>query len=126
MFCPHCGKEVTEGQSFCQHCGGSLAAESVQAPVAETTPVSDGRGKTPWEDREARGFFGGLFKSLNETLFRPSEYFRKMSVTGGLTDPLLYALIMGMAGLIFSVLWQISLKGAYAGYAARDAGIGRS
>jgi hypothetical protein len=112
MFCPHCGKEVTEEQAFCQHCGGSLAQATAGAPVVESTPVSNGREKTPWEDREARGFFGGLFKNLNEALFRPSEFFRKMPVTGGLTDPLLYALIIGMAGLMFSVIWQISLKGA--------------
>jgi hypothetical protein len=106
MFCPHCGKEVTEGQIFCQHCGARLAGEAASAPV------TGGREKTPWEDREVRGFFGGLFKTLNETLFRPSEFFKKMSVTGGLTDPLLYALIIGMVGLMFSYLWQISLKSA--------------
>jgi hypothetical protein len=106
MFCPHCGKEVTEGQIFCQHCGARLAGEAASAPVPGV------REKTPWEDREVRGFFGGLFKTLNETLFRPSEFFKKMSVTGGLTDPLLYALIIGMVGLMFSYLWQISLKSA--------------
>jgi hypothetical protein len=106
MFCPHCGKEVTEGQIFCQHCGARLAGEAAAAPVTGV------REKTPWEDREVRGFFGGLFKTLNETLFRPSEFFKKMSVTGGLTDPLLYALIIGMVGLMFSYLWQISLKSA--------------
>jgi hypothetical protein len=35
-----------------------------------------------------------------------------MPVTGGLTDPLLYALIIGMAGLMFSYFWQILLQGA--------------
>jgi hypothetical protein len=34
-----------------------------------------------------------------------------MPVTGGLTDPLLYALIIGMAGLMFSYFWQILLQG---------------
>lgn len=24
MYCPHCGKEVTEGEAFCSHCGKSL------------------------------------------------------------------------------------------------------
>ncbi len=111
MFCPHCGKEVAEGQIFCQHCGSRIAEESVQPP-AEITPEKAGREKTPWEDREAQGFLGGLFKTLNESLFRPSEFFRKMSVTGGLTDPLLYALIVGMVGLMFNYFWQILFRSA--------------
>jgi hypothetical protein len=88
---------------FCQHCGARLA---------EAAPISGGREKTHWEDRESRGFLRGLFTTLNDVLFRPSVFFKKMPVTGGLTDPLLYALIIGMAGLIFSYFWQILLQGA--------------
>ena len=112
MFCPHCGKEVSGEQSFCHHCGARLAEAAVQPPPAEATPLSGGREKTPWEDRDARGFFGGLFKTLNESLFRPTEFFKKMPVSGGLTDPLLYALIVGMVGLMFSYFWQILLRSA--------------
>jgi len=106
MFCPHCGKEIADGQAFCQHCGAKLI---------EAAPVSMQREKTPWEDRESRGFFSGLFSTLKEVLFRPSGFFKRMPVTGGLTDPLLYALILGMAGLIFSYFWQILIQGAMQG-----------
>jgi hypothetical protein len=99
MFCPHCGKETSEDQAFCPHCGLRLAEPS---PAA-----SGGRKRTPWEDRENIGFFTGLFKTLKEVLFTPSDFFRKMSVTGGLTDPLLFALIVGMTGLLFLYLWDI-------------------
>ena len=114
MFCPHCGKEVSEGQIFCQHCGARLAEapEVSGVPEAAQTMASGGREKTPWEDRETRGFFGGFFATLREALFRPSEFFRTMSVTGGLTDPLLYALIIGMVGLMFSYFWQLTVQGA--------------
>ncbi len=123
MFCPHCGKEVAEDQLFCHHCGAKLREEGMvpetapaqkeaRPPVAEAAPDLGGRGKTPWEDRETRGFFSGLFRTMNDSLFHPSEFFRKMSVTGGFTDPLLYALIVGMVGLMFSYLWQIVMKGA--------------
>jgi hypothetical protein len=103
MFCSHCGKAIAEGQTFCLNCGARLA---------EPAPPTGERGKTPWEDREARGFFSGLFTTVRDTLFRPSEFFRKMPVTGGLTDPLLYALIVGMIGLMFSYFWQVLLQGA--------------
>jgi len=105
MFCSQCGKEIAEGQMFCPHCGARLAEPAPPPPLAA-------REKTPWEDREARGFFDGLFTTARDTLFRPSEFFRKMPVTGGLTDPLLYALIVGMIGLMFSYFWQVLLQGA--------------
>jgi hypothetical protein len=112
MFCPHCGNEAADGQLFCKHCGARLSEEPAPETAPEGAAVAGGREETPWEDREALGFFGGLFKTLNETLFRPSEFFKKMSVSGGLTDPLLFALIIGMFGLMCSYFWQIALKSA--------------
>jgi hypothetical protein len=112
MFCSHCGKEVAEGQVFCQHCGARLSPETAPESVGETASGSGGREKTLWEDRESLGFFSGLFKTLGGSLFHPSEFFKKMSVTGGLSDPLLYALIIGMVGLTGSYFWQIVLRSA--------------
>jgi hypothetical protein len=120
MFCPQCGNEVADDQLFCQHCGARLRGEF---PPAEAAPGPGSRETTPWEDREARGFWAGLLRTLFESLFHPSEFFRKMPVTGGLTNPLLYALIIGMTGLIFSYFWQIVAKGAMPGM---QFGVGRS
>jgi hypothetical protein len=55
------------------------------------------------------GFFNGLFKTVNQVLFSPSAFFKKMPVTGGLTDPLLYAMIVGTVGLLFLTVWRIVL-----------------
>lgn len=44
--------------------------------------------------------------TVREVLFSPSAFFKKMPVTGGLTDPLLFAMIIGMAGLIFLSVWD--------------------
>lgn len=106
MFCPHCGKEIAEDQAFCQYCGAGVSASG----PATTTAVGT-RSKTPWEDRANVGFFGGFFKTLKGVLFSPAEFFRNMPVTGGLTDPLLYGLIVGMAGLMFFYFWKILLFG---------------
>jgi hypothetical protein len=114
MFCPHCGKEVSEGQTFCQHCGSRLSEALPAAPDSGT------REKTPWENREQRGFFGGLFETLKQVLFSPGDFFKKMPVTGGLTDPLLYGLILGMAGALFSYFWQIALHGVMQNYMTRE------
>lgn len=107
MFCPHCNKEMVEGQAFCQYCG---------IKVAEPGPPGGVRETTPWEDRRSQGFFGGLIKTLKGTLFRPAEFFKKMAVTGGLVDPILYALITGMVGILFSYLWQILFQGTMESY----------
>ena len=101
MFCPFCGKDIVDGQAFCRHCGARLAESG--------TGDLPGRGKTPWEDRKAVGFVNGLFRTVKDTLFRPSEFFRTMPVAGGLTDPLLFALIIGMAGLMFFNFWDVLL-----------------
>jgi len=102
MFCPHCGKEVANDQAYCHHCGASLAV-----PV---DTHSGGRERTSWENRENIGFLNGLLGTLRKTLFDPSQFFRRMEVRGGLIDPLLYAMIVGMAGLIFYYFWNILLR----------------
>ena len=101
MFCPHCGKEVSEGHAFCQFCGGTIAAD-VSAP-------SPGRAKTAWEDPSTRWTVKGLISSLKGSLFAPSIFFRTMNVTGGITDPMLYALITGMVSWTIYYFWQIVL-----------------
>ena len=105
MFCQHCGKEVLE-QVFCQHCGARLAGDNYASGI---TQPDGGRYKTPWEDRGTNGFFNGLFKTVRDVLFSPSDFFKKMPVTGGLTDPLLFAMIIGTVGLLFLSVWDILL-----------------
>lgn len=114
MYCPQCGKEISEGQVFCQYCGARLVTEP------GTSPSVIGRSKTPWENREEIGFFSGLFKTLKEALFTPSEFFRKMPVSGGLTDPLLYALIIGMVGLMVHYFWDMLLYNSMPDFIASE------
>ena len=108
MFCPHCGKEVSEGHVFCQFCGGAIAsAESALSP---------GRAKTAWEDPSTRWTLQGLISSLKGSLFAPANFFRSMNVTGGITDPLLYALITGMVSWMIYYFWQIVLHDPLSSY----------
>jgi hypothetical protein len=111
MFCPHCGKEVSDDQAFCQHCGGKIAAE----PSA-----SYQRTRTPWEDRATRGIVSGVMVTLKESLFNPTAFFHKMSVTGGLTGPMLYAMIVTMTGIMVSYCWQILFPDALHRYLPHD------
>jgi hypothetical protein len=103
VFCPHCGNAVIEGQAFCQQCGSRLVVDG-----AAGAP-DGGREKTPWEDRATNGYFTGLFRTAKDVLVSPSVFFKKMAVTGGLTDPLLFAMIIGTVGLIFLSTWDLVL-----------------
>ena len=111
MFCPHCGRQVSDAQPFCHHCGGKIA------PAPEAGAVRSG---TAWEDRAERGFFGGLLSTLRESLLRPTEFFKSMKVTGGLTDPLLYAMIVTMFGFLVSYVWQLLLRDVVHGFLPHD------
>jgi hypothetical protein len=84
------------------------------------SPLFIQRSKTPWENREEIGFFPGLFRTMKDTLFTPSEFFKKMPVSGGLTDPLLYALIVGMVGLMAHYFWDILLYNSMPDFIASE------
>lgn len=108
MFCPHCGKEISEGHAFCQFCGGTIAAAG-----SATAP---GRAKTAWEDPATRWNVQGLFSTLKGSLFAPANFFRTMNVTGGITDPTLYALITGMVSWMAYYFWMIVLHDPLSSY----------
>ena len=108
MFCPHCGKEISEDQAFCQFCGGTIATV-----VAASVP---GRAKTAWEDPATRWTVKGLLSSLKDVLFSPANFFRTMNVTGGITDPMLFALISGMVSWMIYYFWLIVLHDPLSSY----------
>jgi endogenous inhibitor of DNA gyrase (YacG/DUF329 family) len=104
MYCPHCGKEVGDHQPFCQFCGTRINSIDPSGGIP-------GRERTSWEDRQQQGLLKGLLRTLRTSLFNPSQFFRSMNVSGGLTEPMLYALIVGMAGIMVFYFWQILLQG---------------
>ncbi len=108
MFCPHCGKEVSENQVYCQFCGGKIAD-------AAAGQSATGRERTAWEDRSRHGVLIGLLKTMKESLFNPSGFFKKLNVTGGLAEPTLYALVVGMTGIMVFYFWQILLQNSMPG-----------
>lgn len=115
MICPHCGTIVPEDQVFCGQCG--MRAAGGQTAVGE---APGGRRPTDWEARAEIGFFRGLVRSIGQVLFHPAAFFRNMPVTGGLSDPLLFALITGMTGMTLSFTWQILLQGSLQGVLPPD------
>jgi hypothetical protein len=79
------------------------AAGSAPQPIAA-------RQGLPWDQRQARGSFNAFFETLQMVLLRPSEAFTAMKREGGLSEPLIYALIGGSFGLIISFFYRFAFR----------------
>lgn len=61
----------------------------------------------PWEHRQELGLPKAFFDTVIMVLSKPTEAFKIMRPEGGLTDPLVFALIGGSVGLVISVIFQL-------------------
>jgi len=107
------------GQKFCSFCGGTLDKPSGDAGMAEQRQTSrdeepelefrDAAASPrdeycPWEDLDNLGFIQGVLGTLQQSLFKPHEFFARMPMQGGMLNPLLYGLIVGSLGAMISYL----------------------
>lgn len=85
---------------------------SPQQRIAPQETVPPGTGEISpesycsWEDMENLGFLKAFFQTIGEVLFRPSWFFSRMPVDRGLIHPLIFALVMGVLGGMFALLYQ--------------------
>jgi hypothetical protein len=75
-----------------------------QPSYAQPTPTVD----IPWESRSG-SFFGDYFATVKMVLFKPGTFFSSMPVDAGLGKPLVFAIINGIIGFFFLMLWQMLL-----------------
>ena len=80
---------------------GTAAAGSTVTTTAPATSGGEGTG-LPWENRDQLGFGNALIATIGMVITRPAEAFTVMKREGGLTDALLYTIILGVAGMLFS------------------------
>ncbi len=116
--CPHCGASFiypepvftsppppsqpqpgtppqTGTQSCCPACARSVPPYAGDRCPFCGTPLTPGAAASiPWENRKNLGFFNALFATIKQVLFEPSDFFRRMPVTGGLGNPLLFFVII--------------------------------
>jgi hypothetical protein len=64
-------------------------------------------GGAPWERRGEIGFAAALVETTQQVLLRPTEFFSRMPVAGGIGSPLLYAVILGYLGLVAATLYNL-------------------
>jgi hypothetical protein len=76
----------------------------------EATPEGIEGSGPAWEDRESLGFFAALSQTIGDVLLRPTQTFASMKHTGGLTNPLLYHVILGSAMYAVTAFYQIAMS----------------
>ena len=111
--CANCGAAAPPGSgSSCPFCGASLAGQGV------------GVGTIPWEERDRIGFFGALFATIKEVLFSPGDFFSRMPITGGLSSPLLFMVIIGTVVGWVGLAFQLLFRGLqFAGGSSKEAAL---
>ena len=62
----------------------------------------------PWERREAYGFLNALYLTTREILSGPGKFFRRMPSRVGLTQPLLYAVVLGVVAAFLGWMWSLA------------------
>jgi len=87
----------------------STAATPVIVPPAGTAQVA-ARSGLPWDYRQEKGFVTAFIETLQMVLSRPSVAFTAMRREGGLSEPLIYALIGGCIGGIVSFLFSFGFQ----------------
>lgn len=67
------------------------------------------RSGAPWEIRCGNGFVSGVFRTLREVLFSPAVFFRRLTFSGGLGEPLAFGLLVGAVGNMFGLFWPVMM-----------------
>ncbi len=60
----------------------------------------------PWEDMERLGFLQAFLTTLREVLFSPTRFYSRMPTSRGFTNPMIFALILGVLGVVLGLAWQ--------------------
>lgn len=93
--CPHCGHE-TEAAT-CPLCGSDVAGDP--------GPGADGPRPVPWEDSSV-AFPDDLVRTWRSSLFEPAGFFARLTGRGSFARPLLYFLLVTVAGAVFTLVWE--------------------
>ena len=64
----------------------------------------------PWDRRQELGLFPAFFETLKLVLLNPTTAFSAMKTEGGLSEPLIYAVIGGSVGFIVNFLFSLLMS----------------
>ena len=110
MKCGNCGNEyaLSGDGDKCPYCG--------QIPGMNIDPAGEGaygtdeekaRRDCRWERRSSWYDLQAMFEMIRDILMDPVNTFRKMKLSGDMTSPLVFVLILGSVGMIIGCIWSI-------------------
>ena len=76
-------------------------------------PSMEEANPVEWENPEWPSLWA-LLATLRRVLLQPRSFFTNLPLTGGLGEPLGFALLVGTTGVLSSFLWQLVLEGGFA------------
>ncbi|HVN76311.1 MAG TPA: YIP1 family protein [Thermoanaerobaculaceae bacterium] len=88
---------------------------TVPPPPPGGTPPPPAATALPWE-QPGYPALEGLYETAKLVITSPSQAFARMSLTGTLGKPILYAIIFGWVGIIANQIYSIALRGAMMGF----------
>lgn len=98
--CPNCGQKISRDESRCPACGVPVGA-SARASEPSTSIL--------------RSYFSDVWLILT----KPSSFFRKLPLSGGLGGPLAFALVTHWIGKAGAFLWHSAIGGGLTRFANR-------
>ncbi len=126
LTCPYCSfsKEVPEDKipantkwANCPRCKRRFEIFPSGNDVTLVVPIDTGgtwngaenesiRSASHWENRSELGLWKAIYLTIKEVLLSPDAFFKNLSPTGGIKEPLAFGLLTGSIGAMFSVFWQ--------------------
>ena len=82
-------------------------AEMHSSPPEFEPDHNEGLQLPPWERRKRFGLLNALYLTIKDVLLAPGRFFHRMPSQMGLTQPLLFALLLGVVGTF--IVWMYSL-----------------
>jgi hypothetical protein len=110
---------LSQFSEFAADFGAAPAAPPPQATPTSTTPAAipapasqtpAPRSGLPWDQRQEKGIFSAFIETLQMVLSRPADAFTAMKREGGLSEPLLYALIGGSFGFVVYSVYSLAFR----------------
>jgi hypothetical protein len=70
--------------------------------------TSEGLLLPPWERRDRFGFLNALYLTIKDVLLAPGQFFHRMPSQVGMAQPLLFAVVLGVAATFFAWMWSLA------------------
>ncbi len=110
-ICPRCKRkfEISLPGRGTGSTAGDIHQDGGLQEIGQESGMGPERRGAPWENRSGNGFVWGVFRTLKEVLFSPAAFFRRLTFSGGLGEPLAFGLLVGAVGNMLGLFWPVMM-----------------